>query len=210
MDRSTSEVDGAIVCVSFANTAHDFNGADIGDDIATYADLLEWARCAGVISRERKWELGARAKRSPREAEAALASARAMRASIYRILGARSRDVKARIADLLRLNVDLAAAMAGAALDASGKRYAWRLAEGKGLAEPILWPVARSAAKVLTSENAPRIVECGGRTCTWLVVDTTKNRSRKYCSSQGCGNRARVRRFYERQRSRGVSDRTGR
>ena len=36
----------------------------------------------------------------------------------------------------------------------------------------------------------------------WVFVDETKNRSRRFCSMADCGNRAKQRRFQERQRKR--------
>jgi predicted RNA-binding Zn ribbon-like protein len=71
----------------------------------------------------------------------------------------------------------------------------WRLAEG---GEPDLdmpvWPVARDAADVLTSARLKLVRECGGDTCSWLFLDSTRNHSRQWCDMKGCGNRAKVRR----------------
>jgi predicted RNA-binding Zn ribbon-like protein len=65
----------------------------------------------------------------------------------------------------------------------------------------MLWPVVVSAASLLTSQEAGRVKECVGRACAWLFLDTTKNRSRRYCRAEGCGNRARARRHYARTRA---------
>jgi len=201
--EETAGATGGIACLEFANTVHDYGAAgDPRDDIDSYATLLAWAQSRGVIDHARRRKLSAAASRDPRAAEAAMARARALREAIYRILSARARAECARSADVDRLNAALGHALAGAALASSGSEFRWRWAEGEGLAAPILWPVARSAAELLTSEKSPRIVECGGKTCTWLIMDATKNHSRKFCSAEGCGNRTRVRRHYERQRAR--------
>jgi predicted RNA-binding Zn ribbon-like protein len=45
---------------------------------------------------------------------------------------------------------------------------------------------------------------CESPTCEWLFLDTTKNGSRRFCRSQGCGNRVRVQRFREAKREAAV------
>jgi predicted RNA-binding Zn ribbon-like protein len=64
----------------------------------------------------------------------------------------------------------------------------------------VLWPVVLAAADLLTSGDRARIHECAGPGCGWLFLDTSRNRRRRWCTMQGCGNRAKARRFYERAR----------
>jgi predicted RNA-binding Zn ribbon-like protein len=78
--------------------------------------------------------------------------------------------------------------------------YRWEWS-GRELATP-LWGIARSAADVLTSEaDRGRVRECGSDNCRWLFVDTTRNRSRQWCSMQSCGNRQKARRHYQKVRA---------
>jgi len=59
--------------------------------------------------------------------------------------------------------------------------------------------VARSAAELLTSDNVDRVRECeDDRGCGYLFIDQSKNRSRRWCSMESCGNRAKARRYYAR------------
>jgi predicted RNA-binding Zn ribbon-like protein len=64
----------------------------------------------------------------------------------------------------------------------------------------MLWPVARSAAELLSSESVDRVRECASSTCTWLFIDDSRNRRRRWCDMASCGNRAKARRYYERHR----------
>jgi predicted RNA-binding Zn ribbon-like protein len=67
----------------------------------------------------------------------------------------------------------------------------------------MLWPILRSAAEVLTSEKRTRLGQCADdRGCGWLFLDTSKNRSRRWCDMEDCGNRAKARRHYLRERGR--------
>ena len=59
----------------------------------------------------------------------------------------------------------------------------------------LLGEIARNAAELLTSEHLlPRITACNE--CRWLFLDTTRNRSRRWCDPADCGNRTRQRRHY--------------
>lgn len=84
---------------------------------------------------------------------------------------------------------------------AVGPGFAWTWPEeAADLARP-LWPVARSAAELLTSPDLGRVHECLGDNCGWLFLDTSRNRRRTWCSMEGCGNRAKARRHYARRRA---------
>src|SRR5690606_34555848 len=67
--------------------------------------------------------------------------------------------------------------------------------------DQVLWPVAVSAAELLTSADRERVKECAADTCNWLFLDMSRNRSRRWCDMKECGNRAKARRFYKRQRA---------
>ncbi|MEO6889729.1 MAG: CGNR zinc finger domain-containing protein, partial [Ktedonobacteraceae bacterium] len=58
-----------------------------------------------------------------------------------------------------------------------------------------------SAVELLTSEEVKRVKECPARDCGWLFLDMSKNGSRQWCSMEGCGSRAKMRRQYARKRA---------
>lgn len=53
-------------------------------------------------------------------------------------------------------------------------------------------------ALVELREHSERLKLCENDQCCWLFIDHSKNRSRQWCESAGCGNRQRVRRFRRR------------
>ncbi len=59
----------------------------------------------------------------------------------------------------------------------------------------MLW----SAADLLTTAELALVGECAGEGCSWLFLDTSRNRSRLWCSMEDCGNRAKARRHYARK-----------
>jgi predicted RNA-binding Zn ribbon-like protein len=77
-------------------------------------------------------------------------------------------------------------------------RWGW---VGRNMDAP-LWGVSRSAADLLTTDDdLRRVRECGGAECRWLFMDTSKNRTRQWCSMRSCGNREKARRHYARSRT---------
>jgi predicted RNA-binding Zn ribbon-like protein len=64
--------------------------------------------------------------------------------------------------------------------------------------DALLWPVIHSAGELLLSQDLVQVKECPG--CGWLFLDTSKNRSRRWCSMSTCGARDKMRRYHKRQR----------
>ncbi|HXJ64691.1 MAG TPA: CGNR zinc finger domain-containing protein, partial [Actinomycetota bacterium] len=81
----------------------------------------------------------------------------------------------------------------------------WRLPATAGLRVP-LHAIARSATELITSPDATAVHRCPGDGCGWLFIDRTGRR--RWCTMAMCGNRAKARRFAERQRERVATRRT--
>lgn len=70
-----------------------------------------------------------------------------------------------------------------------------------GLANHIAAVAALGVAMVVAEHGVARLGLCSSDTCIDAFVDTTKNRSRRYCS-EGCANVSAVRKHRQRARSR--------
>lgn len=57
--------------------------------------------------------------------------------------------------------------------------------------ESLLQPIAEALAILLTDEDFSHIKACEGPTCTLLFVDRTRGHTRRWCSMEICGNRAK-------------------
>jgi predicted RNA-binding Zn ribbon-like protein len=197
----TFELVGGRLSLDFVNT---FDGSrDTGngrEKLTSYADLVSWSRQAGVITEGEAKSLLREAARRPREAAEVLEQAIALRETIYRIFRAVIRGRSPDKADLATLNAALSRALAQSQVVRQGEGFVWDWSRDDDAMDRLLWPVVRSAAELLTSEELTRARECGGDECTWLFMDTSKNRSRRWCDMKGCGNRAKSRRHYERRK----------
>ena len=60
----------------------------------------------------------------------------------------------------------------------------------------------RSAADLLTSDEAARVRECAAESCSWLFVDRSRTRRRRWCDMKTCGNRNKAKLYYQRHRKR--------
>ncbi len=58
--------------------------------------------------------------------------------------------------------------------------------------------IAAAAAKVAIEQRLDRVKICPADDCRWAFYDTSRNRSRQWCSMEVCGNRAKARTHRER------------
>jgi predicted RNA-binding Zn ribbon-like protein len=63
--------------------------------------------------------------------------------------------------------------------------------------------IARDAVDLLSGPLAGRIRECGAPDCALLFVDTSRPGSRRWCSTEACGNRVRTHAYRQRRKERG-------
>ena len=194
------ELVGGRLCLDFVNT---LNGSretgETEEKLSSYGDLVAWGRQAGVVTEREARRLLKEAERDTNGAARALARARELRAAIYRIFYAAAHDGRppAR-SDLGVLNAALSEALAQQRLVKTNEGFALGFGTEGDRLERVVWPVALSAAEVLTSGEVARTRVCEADDCAWLFMDLSKNRSRRWCDMKYCGNRAKSRRHYER------------
>jgi predicted RNA-binding Zn ribbon-like protein len=192
---------GGRLCLDFTNSVGSHYAAHPEDHLQSYEDLVAWGRQLEVISPRAAKHLLLESARHPGGAAACLARAKELRAAIYRAFSLKARGGSPAAADLVRLNRELGEALSKRKLVLDGDQVSWTFDAASTDLDPMLWPVACSAAELLTGDDAlPRLRECASETCGWLFVDTSKNRSRRWCDMADCGNRAKARRHYRRQK----------
>jgi predicted RNA-binding Zn ribbon-like protein len=59
--------------------------------------------------------------------------------------------------------------------------------------------LARDAITLLATCNPERLRECASANCSRLYIDRSRPGNRVWCSSTGCGNRARTKAYRRRQ-----------
>ena len=191
---------GGRLCLDFINTVggRTNSGAVLNDKLSDYNDLLEWSRLAGSDNPAELRALARRAGSHRRDAFAALERALVLREVLYRIFKSVAAKHRPRKADLDSLDRELRAALGRRHLMHSAGEFDWNWESSDGALDRLLWPISLSAADLLTSSDLSRLRQCEGNNCGWIFLDTSRNRSRRWCDMQDCGNRAKVRRFRQR------------
>jgi predicted RNA-binding Zn ribbon-like protein len=186
---------GGPVCLDFANTTERLQSTKPNDWLTNYAVLLAWCRARGTLGTAAAHNLASIAKREHSAAAAVFEKATTIRTDI-RKLAAACADGEPIAEAARRANTWLTdlPPQPAITLPRSGAHGRFRL-HGATLDEP-LWPILWSLTSLLTSEDIARVRRCEGHGCGYYFVDATPNRSRRFCSSVGCGNRARARRFH--------------
>jgi predicted RNA-binding Zn ribbon-like protein len=188
------------LCLDFVNTVggRDPAGTPIRDKISSYQDLLAWSVLAsmdrrGAIARSRL------AARDSGESDHILARAIRLREALYRIFRSVLEARQPAESDADALRDELSVARAHQVLTHMEGGFAWTFDEQPAALDRVLWPIPLSAAELLTSSDLAKLRQCAGAECGWLFLDTSRNRRRQWCDMQDCGNRAKVRRFRQRQ-----------
>ncbi len=185
--------------LDFSNTVDWRNGEKRADSIKTFGSLVEWSVKKGIVSRDEAPSILRRAKEEHAE-DSTLRKAIQLRETIYRIFSAVAHDHHPDDGDVSALNKFLSDYPVSSNIVRSGQEYGWAMVPGKGPEGRMLWPIAKSVADLLTSDQLVRVRECANEEegCGWVFLDETRNGTKKWCSSTGCGNRAKVRAWYER------------
>ncbi|MCX6047885.1 MAG: ABATE domain-containing protein [Chloroflexi bacterium] len=188
-------------CLEFANTADWHASEQPVETLHSYADLVAWSQRIGILTSGSAEELNQQAARFPLDATTFLGQAIELREAIYRIFRAVTAAQSPDVADLEILNARLPATYSHLQIVQSGDHFAWGWRDEEPQLDRLLWPVVRSAADLLTFSELNRVKQCADdRGCGYFFIDTTRNHSRRWCTMESCGNRAKARRHYARQR----------
>jgi predicted RNA-binding Zn ribbon-like protein len=196
------EISGGDEALDFANTiSRRAAPEDCRDRLTHYGRLVCWGVQAELITVKEGERLRVEAGERPRAAVAALRRAAAVREAIFSLFVAIARGERAPAGALDTLNAALPEAMAALRVGPERGGFSWRFAHEPTDLAPMLAPVVRAAADLLTSADRARVRECQSDTCFWLFLDGSKNGTRRWCDMKVCGNRAKARRHYQREKT---------
>jgi predicted RNA-binding Zn ribbon-like protein len=191
-------VAGAL-CLDFVNTLDDRFTSEPKELLKSYVDLVRFAEDTGILSTTEVDRLLMRSQTSPEATQPALARAIEFREAMYAVLWPIVNKKPAPQKELTKLNLFVQEAARHSQLVQTAGRFEWKFEQAVDLEAP-LWPIARSAADLLASDQLALVRPCAAKTCLWLFLDTSKNHRRRWCDMTKCGNRAKFRRFYKRKK----------
>jgi predicted RNA-binding Zn ribbon-like protein len=191
---------GGSLALDFVNTLDWRLREEPVELLRSYADLLRWARSAGVLDAREARTLSAWGEDHPRAAAQALAAAIRIREETAAIFQEISQGKGAPEGPLARLAEACREESAGRTLRARGRTVDWTWGAGPATPARPAWAAALDAARLLTAPDRDRVRQCADAQCGWFFVDVSRNRSRRWCTMRGCGNRNKARSFYRRRK----------
>jgi predicted RNA-binding Zn ribbon-like protein len=185
--REAGATDGQPLFVHFVNTLHWYEGVPI-ELIGTDVDLAAWLA---------EQNLGLS------DLSGGLPAVHALREHVRGLTEAVARGRSPGEADLAALNAALGTPVGHLVLS-DGETPRPRLAFGAAAADGVLFAfrVGLSLATFLESGDRHRLKLCANPECGFAFVDTSINRTRRWCDMRYCGNRLKARAFRGRNRQR--------
>jgi predicted RNA-binding Zn ribbon-like protein len=186
------------VCLDFINTLDDRHTKP-KELLENYADLARFGEDTGILAPTEADSLVERGAIFPEKAQRALLWARELREAMHDVFWAAINKRSTPPTALARLNAGIQSAASHLRLKPVDGRFEWQF-DDFGHFESAVFPLARAAGELLASEELAFVRACASKSCEWFFLDTSKNHHRRWCDMARCGNRAKVQRFYARQK----------
>lgn len=202
MSEVLFDMDAGDISLDFANTNNWHASAHPEENLHNYDDLVAWGKAAGIITLETNQQTCLLGDERPFEAEIIYQHALQLREAIYHVFSHRYAGTPIPAEDLGLINTTVSVAMTHRRVVPTGDDFVWEWDRDCDDPDMILWKVAIAATNLLTSDKVQRVRECeDDRGCGYLFIDMSKNHSRRWCSMESCGNRAKAQRHYSRSKS---------
>jgi len=195
------DLSGGNLALDFANTVSRRHSPErCREHLESYADLLSFSEQSKMIASKELNVLRTYVAKHDREARRSFRRAIVLREALYRAFAAIAQQGAARSGDLKLIGDYARAALRHRTLIRANGSYRWQWqSSGNPSLDRILWPIAQSAADLLTSNELKIVRFCEAPDCEWLFLDRSRNRSRRWCDMASCGNREKARRHYRRR-----------
>ena len=191
---------GGTLAFDFANTSSGRGWPSHQEHLRRAGDVVDWAEHVKLLSPADAAWLRGMLDADPALAEMLLRRALGTREDIHAICVEVAAGHAVPALHLESLARAHAANLAHARLVGENGRYVWSWEPRQWPVESVLGPIVLSALTTLTQGDLARLKRCQNEKCGWVFFDATKNRSRRWCEMEICGNRAKQKRFAARGR----------
>jgi predicted RNA-binding Zn ribbon-like protein len=183
--------------LDFVNTAGGRTRARDNERLQRFPDALEWARAAGVLEDAEHKRLLLCAAHDAAEAEQAVVELRAQREALHAFLLAGIENTECTPSARDRVRADILAAYREAELSPQFRAHpAWTIDVGAAGPRVLARRLALATAALLACDQRSQLGVCDR--CSWLFLDPSPTRRRRWCSMATCGNRAKAQRHQRR------------
>jgi predicted RNA-binding Zn ribbon-like protein len=169
------------------------------ENLAVALDLLTWAHRAAVLDTHQLTATRLATTEDPETAERVLRQVHELREQLHHHLADHIDHPGGEqpINQGSPLQRALADAVTASSLTGTPARWTLQARGPLDLARVL----TLHALDLLQTMPPDRLRRCDDDGCGWLFLDTTRNHSRRWCSSRDCGNRDRARRHYTRNQT---------
>jgi predicted RNA-binding Zn ribbon-like protein len=191
-------LDGGNLSLDFVNTIHDRYEEPFRDYIHNYPELVTWSHFAGGIDEIQKKKLLQLSQENKKGSEQVYLKSIQLREAIYNYILYMNNQDKVPTADSKLINQWLSRAFSNLELVQVKSDVLLNWNPENLRLESVLWPIIKSFVDLITSDMRRRIKQCPN--CGWVFVDKSKNKSRRWCSMDTCGNRIKAQRYAQKNR----------
>ena len=191
---------GGDLSLDFVNTVDWRKRKEPDELLKTYQDLIRWGVETSILGESEAEKLCHWADENKLKANNALRRAKDLRESLYNVFKDIIKSNKLKENDLNEINYELSETFTHLKLSYSDHQFNLALEQDPS-PDYLIWYITYSALKLLTSDKLDRIKECEDKECGWMFLDESRNRSRRWCSMEDCGNRNKARRYYYSRKS---------
>lgn len=165
------------------------------DRLTGYDAALAWGLAAGLVTPGEAEELD---QVSTAQQRSALMRLRRFRDTLYTVLSGLVEQRRPDPAGWKAVQDTLRKAHGKAILWPDGPRLQWLVPVKGAGPDTLRLRAALAAQNLITGEEITRIRSC--ERCSWLYIDRSRGKPRRWCSMAICGNRAKAERHYQRRK----------
>lgn len=197
--RTDAGVGGHLV-LNFVNTCGGAGKERDVERLVNWGDVVDWATANGIFNpTDSRLIEKARSREGLRPSDI-LKDLTELRESLHSVLSAIAGGVRASETARKLLEGYIVDAMSHSTLCVEGRApVRWTVRPEKAGGSLVKDRLAIAASELLSHPLLSNVRECGA--CSWLFLDLSRSRSRRWCSMATCGNRAKAQRHYRAMRA---------
>ncbi|MFI8481373.1 CGNR zinc finger domain-containing protein [Pseudomonas sp. NPDC078700] len=182
--------------LDFLNTTGGKSKARENERLASSPALFDWGLASQLIDNDEYQRLLQHSQADSATADNELSQVIQWREAVHALLHALASGEEPHAVAAKRVQTVIKQALASAQLHhAPGQPSDWRIDSHQAAFLTIKYRLALHLNQAMTGGKYQQVKEC--EACSWMFIDTSRSRKRRWCSMSTCGNRAKARRFYQ-------------
>ena len=190
---------GQYRCLDFVNTKFTKEGGRRVDLMRSFADLMDWL-CESRLMNRKQLQRAPKLWGSGDAADLIFQSALALREALLLMAEELAAHQPVPRASLEEINRTIGKRPGCVLLVRDSGRFEEMTRLNPDEPDHLMVPIAQSASDLLCHGDLALVRRCANPACGAFFYDTSKNHTRRWCSTTGCGNRMRVAAHYRRHR----------